>query len=234
MRRQLADRRDRIEHERIGVLSDARREAEDLLIEMRREIEQERRRIATRQFDARLAEETLKQLDSSLAGVTQRARPKRAEVDIAPPPRSLAQGDHIHVRDIPQEGVAMSGIGEDGRVEVQFGSIRMKVSVDRIDRVESAEPRQQVVLPEREAPNVAIELDLRGQRAEEAMGRLETYIDDAYRAGMPFVRIIHGKGTGALRAATREALTGHPLVRRLESAAPREGGDGVTVAVLAG
>jgi DNA mismatch repair protein MutS2 len=48
------------------------------------------------------------------------------------------------------------------------------------------------------------------------------------------VRIIHGKGTGALRAAIREALAGHPLVRRFESAPPQEGGDGVTIALLAG
>ena len=79
-----------------------------------------------------------------------------------------------------------------------------------------------------------MDLDLRGQRAEEALSNFETYLDDAFRAGLPFVRIIHGKGTGALRAAIREALHGHPLVRKYESAAPNEGGEGVTVAVLAG
>jgi DNA mismatch repair protein MutS2 len=147
-------------------------------------------------------------------------------------PREIAPGDTIHVRDIPQAGEALSAVGEDGRVEVQFGSLRMKVSVERIDRVETPAGSAPVVLPA--GPQVPIELDLRGQRAEEALLRFETYVDDAFRAGLPFVRIIHGKGTGALRAAIREALSGHPLVRRYETAAANEGGEGVTIAVLAG
>ena len=84
------------------------------------------------------------------------------------------------------------------------------------------------------ATSVAAELDLRGQRAEEAVLNFEGHLDDAFRAGLPSIRIIHGKGTGALRAAIREALARHPLVRRYETAPPQEGGDGVTIAVLAG
>jgi DNA mismatch repair protein MutS2 len=114
----------------------------------------------------------------------------------------------------------------------------MKVSVDRIDRVDQ-NPNVSVnrgAAPVDTAPprHVPVEIDLRGRRAEEALEAFESYVDDAFRAGLPFVRIIHGKGTGALRAAIREALSGHPLVRRYESAPPEQGGDGVTVAVLAG
>ena len=59
-------------------------------------------------------------------------------------------------------------------------------------------------------------------------------LGEQFLAGLPLIRIIHGKGTGALRAAIREELSSHPLVRRLETAGPREGGEGVTVAILAG
>ena len=125
-------------------------------------------------------------------------------------------------------------MGDDGRVEVQFGSLRMKVSVDRIDRIEQklGPQGEKVAVPT--GPPVPMELDLRGQRAEAALEQFENYLDGAFRAGLPFVRIIHGKGTGALRAAIREALAGHPLVRRFESASPQDGGDGVTIALLAG
>jgi DNA mismatch repair protein MutS2 len=203
---------------------------------MRRELDAERRKMATRDFDVRAADATMKRMDADLAKLNQRARPARPEPAAARAAvvRDLAPGDRVHVRDIPQVGEALSAIGEDGRVEVQFGSIRMKVSVDRIDRVEAALPQESVALPARQRPHVSMELDLRGQRAEEALSRFETYIDDAFQAGMPFVRIIHGKGTGALRAAIREALRGHPLVRNFESAPANEGGEGVTVAVLAG
>ena len=61
---------------------------------------------------------------------------------------------------------------------------------------------------------------------------LEKYLDDAFVAGMPSVRIIHGKGTGALRRAVEELLAAHPLVTSHRTSEPHEGGAGATVAVL--
>lgn len=235
LRRSLAERRDRIEQERAGILDAAHREAEDELAAIRREIDQVRRKAVLRDFDPRAADETLRTLDANLGRLQSRARIQRREIVTPPVARALAPGDMVHVRDIPQVGEALSAVGEDGRVEVQFGSLRMKVSVDRIAKVEPRAGTAPVVMPQSALrPHVPMDLDLRGQRAEEALSNFETYLDDAFRAGLPFVRIIHGKGTGALRAAIREALHGHPLVRKYESAAPNEGGEGVTVAVLAG
>ena len=85
-------------------------------------------------------------------------------------------------------------------------------------------------MPVVESPG--LELDLRGQTTEEAVPRLDRFLDDAYLAGLPWVRIIHGKGTGALRAAVRGALRAHPLVASYEAGKAGEGGDGVTVARL--
>ena len=62
--------------------------------------------------------------------------------------------------------------------------------------------------------------------------RLEGYLDDAYLENLPWVRIIHGKGTGAMRDAVRAALNGHPLVSKYRPGALGEGDDGVTVANL--
>jgi DNA mismatch repair protein MutS2 len=234
LRAALADRRDRIEQERADILGAAEREADEALSAMRREIDQLKRRAAHRDFDTRAAEQTLRDLDANLAGLRARARPARREAPAPLQPREIAAGDRVHVRGIPQEGEALSGIAEDGKIDVQFGSLRMKVSLDRIDRVTPPPGSAPVVLPLPAGPTVPLELDLRGKRAEEALLQFESYVDDAFRAGLPFVRIIHGKGTGALRAAIREALHGHPLVRRYESAPANEGGEGVTVAVLAG
>jgi DNA mismatch repair protein MutS2 len=78
-----------------------------------------------------------------------------------------------------------------------------------------------------------MEIDLRGQRVEEGLEALDRYLESAYLAGLPFVRIIHGKGTGRLRTYIREALGDSIRVKRWENAVDKEGGEGVTIAHLA-
>jgi DNA mismatch repair protein MutS2 len=72
-------------------------------------------------------------------------------------------------------------------------------------------------------------LDLRGQQVDEALENLGFYLDKAFLARMPWVRIIHGMGTGKLRSAVRKALKSHPQVDHYERGKEGEGGDGVTV-----
>ncbi|MCY3603205.1 MAG: endonuclease MutS2 [Chloroflexi bacterium] len=229
LRHQLAEQHRTIETEREAILGRARREGEALVARAQRELERLARRERERTVD-REAAERLQALDAEIEAAGKQAT-ERATAWLEP----VSPGDVVRVRDIPQQGEAVTGVGADGRVEVRFGSMRMKVSVDRIERTEpklTPPARTTVDLPPASA--VAAELDLRGQRAEEAVLNFEGHLDDAFRAGLPSIRIIHGKGTGALRAAIREALARHPLVRRYETAPPQEGGDGVTIAVLAG
>jgi DNA mismatch repair protein MutS2 len=77
---------------------------------------------------------------------------------------------------------------------------------------------------------VPLDIDLRGMRAVETEEALERYLNDAYLASLPFVRIIHGKGTGALRQTVRDFLQQHPLVEGFEGAKDQHGGEGVTLA----
>jgi DNA mismatch repair protein MutS2 len=79
---------------------------------------------------------------------------------------------------------------------------------------------------------VNLEIDLRGYRAAEVEAMLDGYLEAAYRSGLPFVRIIHGKGTGALRKVVRDMLAAHPAVASYDSAPSNQGGDGATVATL--
>ncbi|HEY8730759.1 MAG TPA: Smr/MutS family protein, partial [Candidatus Limnocylindria bacterium] len=82
------------------------------------------------------------------------------------------------------------------------------------------------------AQNIPLQLDLRGARAEEALAELDRYLNNAAVAGYDRVRVVHGKGTGALRNAVREALSAHPLVREQTPAAANEGGEGATIVRL--
>jgi DNA mismatch repair protein MutS2 len=78
-----------------------------------------------------------------------------------------------------------------------------------------------------------MEIDVRGTRADDVLPRVEQYLSDAYLASMPFVRIIHGKGTGVLRQIIRDHLAGNPLVKGHEPAGPSDGGEGATIVRLA-
>jgi DNA mismatch repair protein MutS2 len=80
---------------------------------------------------------------------------------------------------------------------------------------------------------VRLELDVRGTRADDVLPRVEQYLGDAYLSGMPFVRIIHGKGTGVLRQIIRDHLSTNPMVQSYESAGPSDGGEGATTVKLA-
>ncbi|MCS7295525.1 MAG: Smr/MutS family protein, partial [Dehalococcoidia bacterium] len=231
LRRVLEEERAAIDRERAAILADAHQRAAALLDEMEQEVARLRRRLGRERFDPEEAVAALRALDAKLQTVKAETKPI-----YAPPaaPRARAPGDGVYVRGVPQPGRALGPVDAEGRVELQFGSARMRVTLDRIERVEAAPGTPPVRLPEVPRRDVPLELDVRGQRAEEALARTEMYLDDAFRAGLPFVRIIHGKGSGALRAAIREALANHPLVCRLETPAPHEGGEGVTIAVLAG
>lgn len=77
-----------------------------------------------------------------------------------------------------------------------------------------------------------MELYLRGQTVDEALEALERRLDAAYLAGLPSLRVVHGKGSGTLRRAIREELGRSPYVSSYRPGEPAEGGDGVTVALL--
>ncbi|MEE9198747.1 MAG: Smr/MutS family protein [Dehalococcoidia bacterium] len=79
----------------------------------------------------------------------------------------------------------------------------------------------------------SVEVHLRRMTVEEAMIKLDRYLNAAFLAGLPQVRIVHGKGTGALRKAVMEVIGDHPLVGSYRGATLEEGGGGVTIAELA-
>lgn len=146
---------------------------------------------------------------------------------------AIAAGDRVRIAALGQEADVESV--SDGMADLRLGTLKMRQPLDTLERLGRARPaaQQERTIFKPPAPDpVGIELDLRGFRATEVEPMLERYLENAYRSGMPFVRIIHGKGTGALRNVVREFLAGHPVVGRHELAPPNEGGDGATVAYL--
>jgi DNA mismatch repair protein MutS2 len=199
-----------------------------------------------------LAEERqqVRELAENIIPVPAPRRPvKKAEPEDVGSPLAGAQegplqiGDTVRVLSFGQNAELVGLSADRSEAEVQMGALRFRVSVDNIERLSKRQAAMQertqaqpaVTLPRYEdLPEVATQLDMRGWRVEQALEELDTYLNDAVMLGMSSVRIVHGKGTGALRAAIREQLAHHPLVKSFESAAPQEGGDGVTIVKLSG
>ena len=151
---------------------------------------------------------------------------------------SLKEGDRVYIRGIAQPVEVISPADNQERIEVLLGTMRAKIPVYQLERQADADPAaasQGVYLnrstnkPPRRG--ISTELDLRGLRVDEALSRVDEALNDASLDGANFVRLIHGKGTWALRNAIREYLIGHPLVISAEDG-EGAGGDGITVAEL--
>ena len=122
---------------------------------------------------------------------------------------------------------------QDREAEVNIGNVRLRVDMRRLSPVQQQQEAEPSDVRLQLGPSLpSAELDLRGLRAEEALEQLEGFLDKAIRDGLSSVRIIHGRGTGALRQAVRERLAGHPLARTFDPESPEHGGDGATVVEL--
>jgi DNA mismatch repair protein MutS2 len=245
LRSELVARLDQLEDERRQVLEQARLEAKAKVEELEKELAALRRALAkARQpLDAlETVEKRVSDLDKDYQEPVERLPLEDEEIIYD---RPIRLGDQVRLRTLNTRGVVTS-LGEE-ELEVQVGSLRVRTRLSEVAPVSIGEEpdggeEQQAAArnsqAEREdvasvnAPSPGMELDLRGQRADEALDQLERYLDAAYLAGLPFVRIIHGKGTGKLRRAVRESLGGNPHVRSFEAGGVGEGGDGVTVAKL--
>jgi DNA mismatch repair protein MutS2 len=144
-------------------------------------------------------------------------------------------GDRVFVPSLQASGEVLA-IAANGEVDVQLGKFRLKLPTKRLELRQKASkesPAPSVRMRQNaQVESPGLELDLRGDRVEEGLDKLERYLNNASLARLPWVRIIHGKGTGAMRDAVRNILKNHPLVRQSRSGDGGEGGDGVTVVRL--
>jgi DNA mismatch repair protein MutS2 len=244
IRRELARRLDLVENEREALLDQARADAEDELREARLKLRESIRSIEAAErtrADIPTVNEAMTAVEQGVTRL-ERRRPRQRR----PPPRPSTQirsqdilpGDRIWVRGLPQAGEVIGLPDERDEVEIRLGSLRTRVKVDQLERVErdSGSQRVTISLAPRglgEGASVAGQLEVRGQRVDEAVPRVEEYLETAYEAGIPQVRIVHGKGTGTLRRVVRERLGSSPIVASFETAEPSAGGEGVTVVHLA-
>jgi DNA mismatch repair protein MutS2 len=253
MRFELIKHLNQLEKERLEILTKTKKDAENELEQLREEIKRARLRLKR----ARQPLELLSEIEEDVNLIEANLDHFPVDEDVliedtkdylfSENCRSLDIGTKVSIKSLGKKGIITSIV--DDEIEVQVGILRIRTKVkdlsfseDDIGLTENTNQYQKTedkqikkgtfkrttsVLEMKPTPG--IELDLRGLRADEALERLESYIDSAFLSGLPFARIIHGKGTGKLRSVVRSELSSNSQIESFEGGKGNEGGDGVTI-----
>lgn len=247
---ELEKRLEKIEDERRETIAKARAEGELEVAVLKRNIDSLKSQLkkASQPLTAiRAIEEKMGKMEEKVEAPVERRRTTDDRPSSSMVNRQLSLGEKVTVSTLNAEGV-VTALGESD-AEVQIGTIRVRARLSDLVRrsgevstnSQKAEGGKQKVMPSSAVDRLSsvvgskspgMEVDLRGLMSEDALDKMERYLEQAYLSGLPFVRIIHGKGTGKLRQAVREALRGHAYVKAFEEGGDKEGGEGVTVAKM--
>ena len=246
--KEIEKRLEKIEDERREVLAKARAEGELEVAVLKRNIDS----LKSQLKKAKQPLEALKQLEKKVEEIEEKIEApveRRRTIDNRPSSsmvnRPLSLGERVFVTTLNTEGV-VTALGESD-AEVQIGSLRVRARLVDLrrksldaevpetkpteEKKQSAEGSPRAALSGTKSPG--IELNLRGKLVEDGLEELDRYLEKAYSSGLLFVRIVHGKGTGRMRDAVRNALKESPYVASYEEPKDNEGGAGVTVAKMA-
>lgn len=238
--KEIEKRLEKIEDERREVLAKARAEGELEVAVLRSNIDSLKSQLkkAKQPLEAiKSIEEKIEKVETKIAAPVER-KPDQSPISNL---QSLKLGERVTVSALNAEGV-VTALGESD-AEVQIGSLRVRARMAELQRKGRGEEIQEgKKIEERtegsnqssvSSKSPGLELNLRGKLVDEGLDELEKYLERAYSAGLLFVRIVHGKGTGKMRDAVRNALKGSEYVTSFEEPKDNEGGAGVTIAKMA-
>lgn len=208
------------------IVADTKREMEKLIVEIR----------SIKDIDRSAADRVIQAARDTLRATETAVNEKEAikKEDNTKPPKTVRAGDTVNIVTLDQKATVLSAPDSKGEVMVQAGVMKLNVKLKDIRLIEekkaAAPTSGKVGLGA--GKQVGLELDVRGMLVDEANIIVDRYLDDAYNAGLSEVNIIHGKGTGALRAGVQAFLKRHPLVKGYRMGSYGEGDAGVTVVTL--
>ena len=225
-RRQTTERKAKEEGRRI--VENARREAEDVIAQLKK---MKKEGAAGRDAEVNALRQ---KMQSSLEGLAEGLA--TANPTLTPPPKDLKPGDLVDIIHLNTRGTVLSKPDAKGEVQLQAGIMKMKAHISQLRLVEEPKPKKEksrvMVHSQSASRTVRMECDVRGMALDEALIEVEHYLDNAVMAGMNEVAIVHGKGTGTLRAGIQQHLKHYPHVKSFRLGQYGEGESGVTIVTL--
>ncbi len=222
---------DKLETERETLKQQAENEARQIVLNAQRKVENVIAEIRREQA----SKESIKRAFSKIETQKKIPKQKQPKKQSKQPKIEVSAGDKVRVKQW-NKFVEVISVKPRGKkpIQILMGTMRMHVDYHEIDSVHAKEKNANLSpsvldIQYSKANTVSGELDIHGMRAVEAADEVRKYLDNAVLAGLPSVRISHGKGTGALRKIVREALQEYPYIANYQYAPFNEGGEGVTI-----
>lgn len=236
VRAELEQQQARLEAEKTQLRQKAREDARKVVLETRQEMESLIAQLRSiKEIDNKALERAVQQARDSMRTSEARLLDEVArQTTDGEAPQSVRPGDVVRVLSVDREATVLKAPDQRGDVAVQAGVIKMTVKLSdlRMAPPKKEKPKTSVKLKLSEPARSFLELDLRGKMVDEAVVEIDRFIDDAMLTGIKEFSIIHGKGTGALRAGVQAFLKTHPRVKSYRLGAYGEGDAGVTVVTL--
>ena len=229
-----------VELEREKALADARKEAQMIIENARRtanqvtdELKQMKKQLAEG-IDAQGFNQRQSNLRKTLNDAENQLRQQQPEVKRPEPTRAIIVGDIVELLKLGTKASVIA-INKDGTYQLQAGIMKLNAKPEDVYLIENANITPKHVRPahsgrEMKTSVISSEVDLRGMDSIEAICVLELYLDEAMRSNLKSVRIIHGKGSGILRAEVHKALKKSKFIKNYRLGLYGEGEDGVTIA----
>lgn len=244
LKNEVEKQRAKINDQREKILADARNEARMVYQQAKEEsdriIKEMNKAMREKSANQNKMNEKRSELKSKVAKMDEAiSKAQKKKVAAVKPIQNLKAGDNVYVVSFDKTGVALSAPDSNGDVMVQTGNMKLKVPLNELTYYEpKKEPKSNASrnistkVRAGKSQYIASEIDCRGQNVEEGLGNIDKYLDDAFLAGLKTVTIIHGKGTGVLRAAVQKYLRTNPHVRTFRPGVYGEGEMGVTIVEL--
>ena len=229
LRREMEQRREqtlrKTREDARRILEQARRESEGILSELKK--------IRKNAGDAGGAGALQRKLDQEIDNLSDGLKQEAPEDSEAP--ETVKPGDCVRILSLGAEGTVLAGPDEKGEVQLQAGAMKFKAPLKQLRLIRQAPAKEKTVVRAKTGTmnrTVAMECDVRGMALEEALDTVSRYLDDAVLAGLHEVSVIHGKGTGILRAGIQQDLRKNRHVKSFRLGMYGEGETGVTVVTL--
>ena len=233
-----------LQKEKDKAMESARREAQKIIDDARTaaNLASEELKAIRKQLkdsaDASNVNQRQAEIRRSLNEMESSIRSQQPKAERPQPKRDVLVGDTVELLKLGTKASVIA-INKDGTYQLQAGIMKLTVKPNEVYLLENDNPYKEVKKPrpahsgrEMKMEAQPMEVDLRGMDAVEAICVLDRYLDGAMRNGLKQVRIIHGKGTGVLRAAVQQSLKKNKFVKKFRLGVYGEGEDGVTIAEL--